>query len=82
MKLSDGLRRPLYTVFFYACFGLGATLQAFGMRQRELGTTYVLVLGLEAVLACGLAVLAFGEAVTPVRIVAVLLVLAGVYLLH
>jgi multidrug transporter EmrE-like cation transporter len=69
-------------VLLYALFALGATLQSLGMRQRELGTTYVLVLGLEAVLACSLAVLAFGEAVTPQRIVAVGLVLVGVYLLH
>jgi multidrug transporter EmrE-like cation transporter len=82
MKLSEGFRRPLPTVGLYALFLLGATLQTVQLRRADLGVSYVLVLGLEAVVAFGIALLLFGETVAPVRAVGVALILAGTFLLR
>jgi small multidrug resistance pump len=82
MKLSDGLRRPLPTVGLYALFMLGATLQTLGLRRADLGVSYILVLGLEAVVAFALALFVFGETVGPVPAFGVILILVGVFLLR
>jgi small multidrug resistance pump len=82
MKLSDGLRRPLPTLGLYALFMLGATLQTLGLRRADLGVSYILVLGLEAVVAFALALFVFGETVGPVPAFGVFLILVGVFLLR
>lgn len=82
MKLSDGLRRPVPTLCLYALFMLGATLQTLGLRRADLGVSYVLVLGLEAVVALALALLVFGETVGTLPAFGVILILVGVFLLR
>jgi multidrug transporter EmrE-like cation transporter len=81
MKLSDGLRRPPATAGVYALFLLGATLQALSLRRSDLGVPYVLVLGLEALVALGIALFAFGESITLPRALGVVLILTGALLL-
>ncbi|MBK7642115.1 MAG: hypothetical protein IPJ19_03555 [Planctomycetes bacterium] len=78
MKHADGLRNTLACVGFLALFGLGAAFQSLAMRGKGLGTTYILVLGLEAALALGLGALLFGETITLQRVFAVLLIVAGI----
>ena len=82
MKLSEGATRPLPTLAFLALFVLGAVLQAFAMRHASLGGVYIAVLGLEAALTLVFSVVLFGEALSPPRLLAVGLILAGVALLR
>jgi len=82
MKLSEGFRRPLPTIGLYALFLLGATLQTFALKRADLGVSYVLVLGLEAVVAFGIALYFFDETVAPIRALGVVLILAGTFLLR
>jgi multidrug transporter EmrE-like cation transporter len=81
MKYSDGLRRLRPAVLLFALFCGGAALQAVAMRRGEMGISYIFVLGLESVMAFGLGVWVFSEPATPVRILAVLMVTAGIVLL-
>jgi multidrug transporter EmrE-like cation transporter len=82
MKLSEGLTRLPASVGVFALFGLGAALNALAMTRGELGVVYVIVLGLEAVLAFGFGVYFFHEAVTPLRLLAVSLVVIGISILR
>jgi small multidrug resistance pump len=82
MKASDGFRRPFATIGLYVLFILGATLQTVSLRRTDLGVSYVLVLGLEAIVAVGLALLIFRETIAPVHALGVGLILTGVYLLR
>jgi small multidrug resistance pump/quaternary ammonium compound-resistance protein SugE len=82
MKYSEGLTRPAPTVLLFILFCAGAAAQTLAMRHAEMGATYILVLGLESALAFTLGVLVFREPATPVRILAVLLVTAGIVLLR
>ena len=82
MKSADGTRHLLPTVGFLLLFAGGAALQSYAMRGAELGVTYVLVLGLEAMLAFGFGIVLFGEALTVTRIGAVALIVAGIALLR
>jgi quaternary ammonium compound-resistance protein SugE len=82
MKGADGVRHPWPVTAFVALFSVGAALQSLAMRGEELGVTYILVLGLEALLAFGLGVWLFGETLKVSKVVAVLLVVAGIALLR
>jgi multidrug transporter EmrE-like cation transporter len=78
MKLSDGLTRFWPTVIVFALFVIGAALQALAMKREDLAVTYLLVVGLESVLAFLFGVLVFSESCTPVRIAGVLLITGGI----
>ena len=78
MKLSEGLERPLPAAGVFVLFGIGAALQAIGMRNAGLGTAYIFVLGAEAVFTVLLSVCVLGESYPPGRIAAVVLVVIGI----
>jgi quaternary ammonium compound-resistance protein SugE len=82
MKASDGLHRPLPAAGLYACFGIGATLQAFALRGGDVGAGNTIVLGVEAVCSLLLGAAIFGEALTPPKLLAVALVTTGVWILR
>ena len=78
MKQSDGATRLLPTAAFLLLFAGGATLQAIGMKQGDMGISYVFVLGLEAVVAVVLSALVLHESYSLTRLAAVALVLIGI----
>ena len=82
MKYSEGLTRPLQTAMLFILFCAGAAAQTLAMRHAEMGATYILVLGLESILAFTLGVLVFKESAAPIRILAVLLITTGIVLLR
>lgn len=82
MKYADGVPSRAFAVVYVALFGVGAVLQAQAMRGAGLGTTYILVLGLEAVLAFALGVALFGESATVRKLAAVTLIVVGIALLR
>ena len=81
MKCSDGLRHlgPSLAIFFAFC--CGAALQALGMRDQTLGIGYVLVLGMEAVLAVVAGILFFSESFPVRQVLGMIVVLIGMFML-
>jgi len=77
MKQSDGFTRLapsiVTLVAMFASFGL----LAIAMRSLPLGTAYMVWTGIGAVGAFAVGVLFLGEALSPLRIVAALLILSG-----
>jgi multidrug transporter EmrE-like cation transporter len=78
MKMSEGLVRPAPAAAFVALFAGGSLVQALGMRGADLSVGYIIVLGVEAVLAVALSVFYLHERLTPARAAAVALVVVGV----
>ena len=82
MKLSDGFRRPWWTVAtvagYLACFAL-LTLS---LRGFDLGTAYAVWAGVGTAAVAVIGVWAFGEPLTPLRAAGVGLIVAGVAALH
>jgi multidrug transporter EmrE-like cation transporter len=78
MKLSDGLTKFWPTVIVFALFLIGAALQTLAMKREDLAVTYLLVVGLESILAFLFGVLVFSESCTPVRVAGVLLITGGI----
>jgi multidrug transporter EmrE-like cation transporter len=77
MKLSEGLTKFWPTMMVFALFVAGAAFQALAINRADLGVTYIVVLGLESILAFLFGVVLFSESCTPTRIVGVLLIAGG-----
>jgi multidrug transporter EmrE-like cation transporter len=78
MKLSEGLTRFWPTMIVFALFVTGAALQTLAMKREDLAVTYLVVVGLEAVLAFLFGVVVFSESCSPARIAGVLLITLGI----
>jgi multidrug transporter EmrE-like cation transporter len=78
MKQSGGATQLAPTVGFLLLFAVGATLQAIGMRQEAMGSAYVFVLGVEAVVAVLLSAWLLQEPYSPSKLVAMAIVVAGI----
>jgi multidrug transporter EmrE-like cation transporter len=83
MQMSQGLSQLIPTVSIYLCFGLGATLQTLAIQKSgEMGITYVLIVGLEAVLAVGCGIFFFQEGYSLLKLVGITLVTVGIVFLR
>ena len=81
MKASDGFTRPWPTVgtvgFMIVSFGLLSV----AMKSLPLGTAYAIWTGIGAVGAFIVGVLVLGEALTPMRVGGVVLIVSGLVVL-
>ena len=83
MKLAHGLSRPWPSLAVLGLFAIGAVLMTLSVEARgELGTAYLVTLGLETVLAFALGALLFGEHAGAVRILGLVLLVAGMVLIE
>jgi multidrug transporter EmrE-like cation transporter len=77
MKHAQGMTQWVPALVCLVLFMAGAALQGLAMRGNEMGVTHIFILGLEAVLALGLAAIYLHEPVTLAKAGGVALVIAG-----
>lgn len=83
MKLSHGLTQPLPSLLMIVLFVLGAILLTLAIEARgELGPAYLVVLGLEAVMAFALGAMLFGEHPDVGRLIGLALLIIGMILIE
>lgn len=83
MKLSQGLTQPLPTLAMLGLFAIGAALLTLSIDVRgELGPAYLVVLGLEALLAFAFGALLFGEQANVPRLAGLALLITGMILIE
>ncbi len=81
-KPAAGLSRIAPTVAMFGLFVAGAALLAVAVhRDGEIGPAYLVVVGLETVLAFALGVAIYDEQLTTMRMAAVVLVMSGTAIL-
>jgi quaternary ammonium compound-resistance protein SugE len=81
MKQSHGFSRPWPSAITITGMIVSFALLSWSMRALPLGTAYTVWTGIGAVGAFLVGVAAFGEAVTPVRVIAALLIVSGLVLM-
>lgn len=81
MKLSEGFTRPVASAVTIAAMIVSFALLAWAMRSLPLGTAYMIWTGIGAVGAFVVGITLLGEAVTPMRITAALLIASGIVLM-
>ncbi|MCG9891563.1 MAG: SMR family transporter [Thermosynechococcaceae cyanobacterium MS004] len=82
MQMSEGLSKLLPTLLLYGMFVTGASFQTLAMRKSEMGITYLLVLGLESVLAVIFSILFFKEGYSVPKLLGIFLIVLGVSFLR
>ena len=81
MKLSDGFSRPGPAAVTLVAMFLSFGLLAVAMKALPLGTAYTVWTGIGAVGAFVVGIVVLGEAVTPMRVLAALLIIGGLVLM-
>lgn len=77
LKASNGFSRPLVSVVTVVCMIVSLWLLALAMRGLPLGTAYAIWTGIGAVGAFVVGIAAFGETASALRIVSIVLIVAG-----
>jgi multidrug transporter EmrE-like cation transporter len=81
MKASNGFTRLAASGGVAVCFLAGAVLLTIAVSRGSLGTTYVIGLGLEAVVTFAFATLVLGEGVSLRQVIGVAVATTGLMLL-
>lgn len=78
LKRSDGFTQLWPSVIAIVTAGLSFTLLALALRYLPVGSGYAVWVGIGAVGVAVLGMIAFGDAVTPIRLVCLSAIVAGV----
>ena len=78
MKTSNGFTKPMESVATIVAMVISFWLLSLAMKELPLGTAYAVWTGIGAAGAFAVGIFILGEAATVVRIVSVLLILAGI----
>lgn len=81
MKLSEGFSRPAASAVTLIAMAASFALLAYSMRSLSLGTAYTTWTGIGAVGAFVVGIAVLGEAVTAMRVLAAVLIVAGLVLM-
>lgn len=77
MRLSDGFTKFWPSVMIAACFVIGAGFLARAVNHGGLSTTYVVGLGIEAVISVGIGLALLGERLTAAQTAGIAIILVG-----
>lgn len=78
LKVSNGFSRPVATAATIVMYVLSLVFLMLAVRRLEIGATYAIWAGLGAAIIAVAGVVYFREPVTAVKVVSLLLVIAGV----
>jgi small multidrug resistance pump len=78
MKLSDGFTKWLPSVLIFVFYGLSFTLMTFAVRKLDLSLTYAIWSGVGTFLIALIGLFWFKEPLPALKVVSMLLVIAGV----
>jgi quaternary ammonium compound-resistance protein SugE len=78
LKKSDGLTRPWQTAGFAACALISFGLLTYALKKLEVGQAYAVWTGIGATGTAIVGMVALGESVSALKLVAIALILAGV----
>jgi quaternary ammonium compound-resistance protein SugE len=78
LKLSDGFTRPWWTASFLVSAAISFTLLSTALRSLPVGSAYAVWVGIGAAGTAVVGMLAFGEGAGVLRLLSIVLVVAGV----
>jgi small multidrug resistance pump len=82
MKLSQGLTNLKATIIMFSCYAVAFSLNSMAVRRLDLSVTYAIWSGVGTALTAVIGFMYFKEAITPLRVTGILLIIAGVLALH
>ena len=82
LKASDGFSRPLPMAIVVVGYGISFWLLALVLKHFSVGTTYAIWSAVGTALIVTIAVLFLGEVLTVVKVLGLVLIVAGVVILN
>jgi small multidrug resistance pump len=82
MKLSAGFSKPLPSVLIFVFYALSLTFLTLALRVMPVGMAYAIWSALGTALITTIGVLWFGEGVNTLKVISLILVIAGIVGLH
>lgn len=78
MKLSEGFTKPLWAITMTVCYAAAFALLTLAQKELPLSLTYAVWAGAGTVLIAGISVIIFGEPLTVLKIISIVLITAGI----
>ena len=78
MKFADGFTNLVPSVLIFVFYAISFVLMTIAMKTIDLGMTYAIWSGLGTALIFALGAVFFRETVTPLKLISIALILAGV----
>ncbi len=78
LKYTEGFTRPLPSLITVLAMGVSFYLLSVALRQLPLGTAYAVWVGVGALGTAIVGIVLFHEAVTPLKLISLALVVAGI----
>lgn len=78
MKLSQQFTRPLWSLAMFGLYGISLAMLTMALRGIPVGVAYAIWAGMGTALIAVIALFAFGEQLTPVKILFLGLIVIGV----
>lgn len=78
MKLSHGFTRPTWGLAMFVLYVISFSLLALCLKTTDLGIAYAIWAGVGTALIAVIGFAWFGETVTPLKVVCLVLIIAGV----
>jgi small multidrug resistance pump len=82
MKMSDGLTKLVPAVLVFVFYGISLTALTLALKFIDVSIAYAIWSGLGTALIAAIGVIWFREAITPLKIGALVLIIAGVVALN
>ena len=82
MKLSEGFTKPLYSALVAVFYALSIAGLALVLKRIDVSVAYAVWSGVGTALVAMVGVSVFGEALTVVKVVALVLIVVGVVMLN
>ena len=78
MKLSQGFTRTLPSILLFVFYALSFALMTVAVKRIDMSVSYAIWSGVGTMLIALIGVYAFGESLTRVQVVSIVLIIAGV----
>jgi quaternary ammonium compound-resistance protein SugE len=78
LKFTEGFSRPWPSIATAVCMVISVALLSMAMRTLSVGTAYAIWTGIGAAGTVLLGILLFGDPVTPLRVICVMLIVTGI----
>ena len=82
MKLSAGFSKPLPSVLIFVFYALSLTFLTLALRVMPVGMAYAIWSALGTALITAIGVLWFGESMNTLKVISLILIIAGIAGLH
>jgi small multidrug resistance pump len=78
MKLSGGFTKPVPSVLLFACYAASFTALTFALKKIDVSVAYAIWSGVGTALIAAIGILYFREAFSVLKLVSLMLIIAGV----